>query len=209
MEVSGQLCALAALTLVPTEYDLSLFSSALSGQDYVFPPLFCLNYSEATERSFMDCDDDSAQGFSPSAYRYVPLKLSLALVTQPKALFCCQAYGMVITTNIHVNKMARHLEGSKGRISRGKHNSLRKMWGSKLMRLFSVTLYIVCNPCISFDYLIIISVHIVLLDERGFLILLLPEFSVGKVFCVHECNIVELYERMMVKLWHLLNLGCR
>jgi len=33
---------------------------------------------------------------------------------QPYVIFCCQAYGMVITTNIHVNKMAIHLEDSKG-----------------------------------------------------------------------------------------------
>jgi len=40
MDVSGKLFALAALILVPTEYDLSLFSTVLSGQDYFHLPSF-------------------------------------------------------------------------------------------------------------------------------------------------------------------------
>jgi hypothetical protein len=98
VDVSGKLFALGALILVPTEYDLLLFSTFIPGLP---PPSFFLNYSEATERiSWVVMMKVSPEAFS--GFR------------QPYVIFCCQAYGMVITTNIHVNKMARHLEGSEG-----------------------------------------------------------------------------------------------
>jgi len=39
---------------------------------------------------------------------------ALSGIRQPDIIFCCQTYGVVITTNIHVNKMAIYLEGNKG-----------------------------------------------------------------------------------------------
>jgi hypothetical protein len=55
------------------------------------------------------------KGFPISYYCCKPLKCPLAHSIQLKVLVASKDYCMVIVTVMHVNKMARHLEGNMGK----------------------------------------------------------------------------------------------
>jgi hypothetical protein len=63
----------------------------------------------------MDGGDDVPQGFPLSASFCIPLLPTLSYANQPEALITNKGYHIVITTTIHVNRVAKRLEGNIGK----------------------------------------------------------------------------------------------